>query len=635
MMHGFYRIAAATPSLHLGHVRKNTEEILRLARDADKNDSALVVFPELCLTGYSCADLFFQRQLLARVEAELIQLAKASAELSLVMVVGAPLACGPYLYNCAVVIERGVMRGVVPKSFIPNYREFYEQRWFTSGRDGRQTEIHIGETAVPFGVDLLFRGTADFAVGLELCEDLWTVHPPSGDLALGGATILLNLSASNELVGKADYRRSLVSGQSARCVAAYVYTSCGVGESSTDLVFSGHSMIAENGVMLAENARFQTRSSLIYADIDVARLQQIRRSETSFPRHEAVLLREIPLQPPTQPQSLQRQLDPHPFVPDNLNLRDQRCREIFSIQTAGLSRRLRHIGGKNMVIGISGGLDSTLAILVAAAARRQLNPAPGLIAVTLPGFGTSDRTHSNARKLIQALDAELREIDIVPACQQHFKDIGHDPAVRDITYENVQARERTQILMDIANHEQGIVIGTGDLSEIALGWSTYNGDHMSMYAVNCGVPKTLVRHLVNWVADQRGEPLAGILLDILATPVSPELLPPDASGAVAQKTEEVIGPYELHDFFLYHTVKYGATPRKILFLAETAFSGRYDREEIRRWLRLFIRRFFSQQFKRSCIPDGPKVGSIALSPRGDWRMPSDAEAAEWLAELDE
>ncbi len=631
-MFGFYRVAAAVPALALADPAENARRCAELTAQAHQNGAALVVFPECALTGYTCADLFDSSTLQDAAVDGLHAYCAATSTYDIITAIGLPLLANGRLYNCAVVTRRGEILGVVPKSFLPVYREFYEPRWFESGADIRNRTIRIGKIAdVPFGVDLLFE-TDDWSFGIELCEDLWNVIPPSSAQALAGATVLLNLSASHELVAKSEYRRQLVTGQSARCIAAYVYASSGVGESTTDLVFGGHAMIAENGAILAQNTRFQREADLLCADIDCARLAAIRRTESSFAANQEPVVRRIAVGPVAgvSSENLQRRIDPAPFVPSDPIQRETRCQEIFSIQSAGLARRLSHTGCKRLVIGVSGGLDSTLAILVAHRTLEQLKlPAENLIAVTMPGFGTSSRTYDNAVELCNGLRADLREIDITAACRQHFRDIGHDPDVHDVTYENVQARERTQLLMDIANREGALVVGTGDLSEIALGWCTYNGDHMSMYAVNTSVPKTLIQYVICWEADRESAETAATLRDILDTPISPELLPPDPDGEIAQRTEDVIGPYALHDFFLYHAQKYGASPDKIQMLASHAFAGRYENADIAKWLAVFFRRFFSQQFKRSCMPDGPKVGGISLSPRGDWRMPSDARATAW------
>ena len=633
-MFGFYRLAAAVPKLKVADAAFNTEELRRCFRQAAENGADAVVFPELCVTGYSCGDLFFQERLLAEAEAAAVDFAARTAGSRTVAVIGLPFRRGDALFNAAAVAADGAIRGIVPKCVLPNYREFYEKRHFHSGRGIMDATAYIGGREVPFGADLIFDGGAGFRFGVEICEDLWCVLPPSLYLALGGARAVFNLSAGNELAGKADYRRELVTQQSARCLAAYVLAGAGVHESTTDLVFGGHAIIADNGRLAAENRRFDRESSLTYADVDFERLGAARLSESSFndnPLPEGMRFRRVRLPEAAGSPDLRHASIPrHPFVPENAAGRRERCREIFDIQCAGLAKRLEHTRAKTMVIGISGGLDSTLALLVAAECCRLLGrPASDIIAFTLPGFGTTGRTYNNAVTLCRLLGTTFREVDIKAACLQHFSDIGHDPAICDTAYENVQARERTQILMDVANKTGGLVVGTGDLSEIALGWSTYNGDHMSMYAVNCSIPKTLIRFLIETTAERETPELAAVLRDVIDTPVSPELLPADGDGAINQKTEELIGPYELHDFFLYHFIKYGAEPEKIRCLAETAFAGTYPPDVIGRWFALFVRRFFRQQFKRSCVPDGPKVGTIALSPRGDWRMPSDASDAAW------
>ena len=634
-MFGFYRLAAAVPELKVAAVGHNLEKILESYFAACDAGAAATVFPELSLTGYSCGDLFFQRRLLERAERAALEAVNATAGRNSILIFGIPLQVEDAVYNVAVVAQNGMARGIVPKSLLPNYREFYEKRNFVSGAGIRERMVNFNRLPVPFGTDLIFDGGNGFRFGIEICEDLWGVLPPSGPLALGGARVIFNLSAGTELASKAEYRRELVRQQSARCLAAYVLSSAGVHESTTDVVFGGHAVIAENGRLAAENVRFDRSGSVIYADVDVERLGAARLSESSFhdnqlppgTRFRTLMLPEVP----GSPDFRYAWNPPRPFVPENAADRRERCSEILSIQVAGLAKRVEHMGSKKLVIGISGGLDSTLALIVSSECCRLLGrPASDIEALTMPGFGTTGRTHRNSVELCRLLGVHLREVDIRPACLLHFKDIGHDPAVLSSTYENVQARERTQILMDLANEYGGMVVGTGDLSEIALGWSTYNGDHMSMYAVNCSIPKTLIRFLIETTAERSEPELAAVLRDVIATPVSPELLPAASDGSIEQKTEDLIGPYELHDYFLYHFVKYGADPRKILALAADAFRGKFDEAEVEKWLRVFLRRFFQQQFKRSCIPDGPKVGTIALSPRGDWRMPSDAIWSEWL-----
>ena len=636
---GYCRAASAVPSVRPGAVRENVASMAVFLPRCRQGGVDVLVFPELCVTGYTCADLFYQSALLAAAQKAFAETFLAqSADCDTLVFAGLPVARDGLLFNCAVACQRGRVLGVVPKTFLPNTREFYEKRWFASAADAAPGgTIRFAGEEVPFGTDLVFRSVVlpECVVGVELCEDFWAPVPPSTRLALNGATVLCNLSASNELVGKADYRRTLVKQQSARCLAAYVYAGAGIGESTTDLVFGGHALIAENGRMLAENVRFSRDADWLAADLDVAALSFDRRQNASFAfsaaRAEPVRSVQFRSTDRSAGLPLLRKVEPHPFVPSGETERRERCEEIFAIQSGGLATRLLHTGTKKAVIGISGGLDSALALLVSVAAFRQLgSPLDGVLAVTLPGFGTTGRTKGNSEKLCRGLGIPLETISILPACRQHLKDLNHPEEVHDITYENTQARERTQILMDLANQRGGLVVGTGDLSELALGWCTYNADHMSMYGVNGGVPKTLVRHLVRWFAETRasGE-AAEALFDILATPVSPELLPADEGGQIAQKTEETLGPYEVHDFFLYEFVRRGTPPEKLRFLAATAFAGVYTPEQLDAWLEIFIRRFFRQQFKRSCLPDGPKVGSINLSPRGDWRMPSDASDEPW------
>ena len=635
---GFLKVAAAIPHVRVGDCDYNTERMAALADEAARRGVEIVVFPELGVTGYTCGDLLLHPALLDDADQALEELVRSTRKLPLVAIVGAPLRHGETLYNCAVVFTQGRILGVVPKTYIPGYSEFYEPRWFASGAGISEEQIDVAGQQADFGTDLTFAvNGAEF--GIELCEDLWTPVPPSSHTAQNGARVIFNLSASPEAVGKHDYLRQLVAQQSGRTISAYVYCSAGFGESSTDLVFAGNALIAENGVILREGERFSLDEQLITADVDLERLAFERRRNTSFRLNESdmentVIEMEIP--EGMRPDRIDRDIDPMPFVPHEEGRRNERCEEIFQIQSHGLARRLAHTRCSKAVIGISGGLDSTLALLVTARTFDKLGlDRRGIIGITMPGFGTTDRTYRNALELMRELGVTQREIPIREACMQHFRDIGLDPADRSAAYENAQARERTQILMDVANMEGGLVVGTGDLSELALGWATYNGDQMSMYGVNASVPKTLVRHLVRWVADtERDEATRSTLLDIVATPVSPELLPADADGQIAQKTEDLVGPYELHDFFLYHFLRAGYGPAKIHRLAEQAFDGRFDAETIRHWLEVFVRRFFTQQFKRSAMPDGPKVGSVALSPRGDWRMPSDATAAAWMRELE-
>ncbi len=632
-MYGFLRVAAASPKVWVGSVEKNVQEIVRLVFEAEKNSTSILVFPELSLTSYSASDLFFQKVINSEVKKGLKYILEKTKELNIIFIVGAPILFKNRLYNGAFVCQKGEVLGVVPKKYLPTYREFYEKRWFVSGKDIKNESLKILDKVVPFGLDILFE-TDETVFGVEICEDLWAVTPPSLYQSIAGAQIIFNLSASNEYVGKYEYRRELVKTQSARCIAAYVYASSGVYESTTDLVYGGHLIIAENGTVLSENKRFQRESQIVYSDIDVEKLKYTRVSETSFKDEDIEKFRFVKTYDTNKLTDIKRFIDPHPFVPSNPALRDSRCEEIFNIQTAGLAKRVEHIGNPKLIIGISGGLDSTLALLVCVKTMRLLKmDIKNIIAVTMPGFGTTIRTYKNAKALCRHLGVDFREIDIKDAVLEHFKDIEHDPKSHDVTYENAQARERTQILMDIANKEGGIVVGTGDLSEIALGFSTYNADHISMYNVNASVPKTLVRYVIEWAASKMDDKVANILKDIISTPVSPELLP-SKEEKIEQKTEEIIGPYELHDFFLYHFFKYGAEPKKIVYLAKIAFGQKYEKETIKKWLKVFIKRFFANQFKRSCMPDGPKVGTISLSPRGDWRMPSDAVAEDWVKELD-
>ncbi|MCS7060811.1 MAG: NAD(+) synthase [Anaerolineae bacterium] len=641
---GFVRVAAVTPETRVADVDFNTSAVITALHQAARRGCRLALFPELCITGYSCADLFNQAILLHEARAALPRIAEAADKAGIAAVVGLPLEVDGRLYNCAAFLCGGRVIGVVPKSFLPTTNEYYEERWFTAAlRAARQTVLFDGQ-ATPFGPDMLFEAdnVPSCVIGIELCEDLWAVNPPSGAMALAGATVLLNPSASDEVLGKADYRRDLVRQQSARCLAAYVYAAAGPGESTTDVVFGGHSMIAENGALLAEAERFRFDTQVIVADVDVQRLVAERLRNSSFSAaggaHDFRLV-SFTLPDPlagAEPPDLLRPLAQMPFVPADRARRAYHCREIFSIQSTGLAKRLKHVGVKTVTLGISGGLDSTLALLVTIKAfdTLGLNRA-GIVAVTMPGFGTTARTRDNAQRLAEQVGVTLRLIPITDAVRQHFKDIGHDETIHDVTYENAQARERTQILMDLANKLGGLVVGTGDLSELALGWATFNGDHMSMYHVNAGVPKTLVRYLIEWAADAEfsGETSA-ILRDIIAMPITPELLPLGEGGALQQETEATIGPYLLHDFFLFYTLRYGFAPRKVFYLARRAFDGVYAPREILRWMKVFYARFFSQQFKRSAMPDGPKVGTVALSPRGDWRMPSDAAGALWIAELE-
>ena len=635
MKYGFIKVADASHALREADCRYNAERAAEMMQQAAAAGAHLLVLPELGLTGYTCGDLLLQPTLQQGALSALQTLLSVNAELPLTTITGLPLSVEGKLYNCAAVLHQGQILGVVPKTNLPNYGEFYEARWFTPAPAVTRTISLLGQE-VPFGTDLLFccRELPEYQLAVEICEDLWVAAPPSTRHAIAGATVLANCSASDETIGKAEYRRSLVTGQSARLMAGYLYADAGRGESTTDMVFAGHNLIAENGKLLVQTTLFTNEMAI--TELDVYRLAAERRRTTTWPTAEAAGYTVIPFSLPVSETSLTRFIDPHPFVPADSTERRERCEAILAMQAEGLRRRLEHIGCPTAVLGISGGLDSTLALLVAVRALDLLGrPRTDMVAVTMPGFGTTSRTRSNAEILCEKLGVTLRTVSIAAAVRQHFQDIGHDEKVTDVTYENAQARERTQVLMDIANQQNGIVVGTGDLSELALGWATYNGDHMSMYGVNGSIPKTLVRYLVRHAADTCGdEALAAVLYDILDTPVSPELLPAEEDGTIAQKTEDLVGPYELHDFFLYHFIRYGCPPRKILHLAELAFAGRYDRAVILKWLRTFFRRFFQQQFKRSCLPDGPKVGSVTLSPRGDWRMPSDASAALWLRELE-
>ena len=641
MNYGFVKVAAAVPHVQVADCFYNIQQMEGLMRQASDKGVQIIAFPEMSVTAYTCLDLFAQQALLKNAEQALLKLVSDTADLNILTIAGAPLVTENRLINAAISFQSGKILGVVPKTYIPNYKEFQEQRWFTSATELRDKTVSIGDRTYPLGSHLLFTA-GQVKVGIEICEDLWVPVPPSSLLAMEGANILVNISASNEQIGKHHYLRSLICQQSARCMAGYVYASAGFGESSTDLVFAGNGIIAENGTLLEESPRFTMQEQLVISEIDIENLQNDRQINTSFMHSASTLLGGETITIPFalsensgQP-VLTRSVDPHPFTPSGDALKE-RCEEIFQIQVAGLAKRIVHTHSRTAVAGISGGLDSTLALLVTVMTFDALNiPRNQILGITMPGFGTTDRTYTNACDLIRSLGVTLKEISIKDACLQHFKDISHNPSVHDVTYENSQARERTQILMDVANQENGLVIGTGDLSELALGWATYNGDHMSMYGVNGSIPKTLVRYLVEWVAHNRvDETSRATLLDIVDTPISPELIPADENGNIKQKTEDLVGPYELHDFFLYHFLRFGSSPAKIYFLAQQAFDGSYDKETIRKWLHTFFRRFFQQQFKRSCLPDGPKVGSVSLSPRGDWRMPSDAMATLWLKEIEE
>jgi NAD+ synthase (glutamine-hydrolysing) len=632
----FIKVSAACPIVNVADIEFNLINIQSCINQACEENSKFIVFPELCTTAYTCADLFLQNELIEKSEIAIKTLCDFSRSKDILIAVGSSLHFNNCLYNCAYVIFNGKLLGIVPKSYIPNYSEFYEKRWFTEGLGLINKTVNLSfAKGIPFGTNLLFT-CGNIKFGFEICEDLWVTIPPSSYLALQGANIIANLSASNESVSKADYRRSLVSSQSARCMCSYLYASAGVFESSTDLLFSGHLLISENGILLKENDRFQRENEIITSIIDIGKLNSERLKNISFRNSTPICPYDV-CEIPFKFSNLNfgvfdRYIDKHPFVPSNKYEREVRCAEIFNIQSSALAKRFSYTGLKKAIIGISGGLDSTLALLVIVKTFDKLKiPIKNIVTITMPGFGTTDRTYQNAINLCKNLGTDLREINIVDACLQHFKDINHPVEKHDVTYENVQARERTQILMDVANKEGGLLIGTGDLSELALGWCTYNGDHMSMYSVNCSVPKTLVKYLVRYVADKESsKEVTDILLDILDTPISPELLPSDKNGEIVQKTEDIVGPYELHDFFLYYYMKQGATPSKILFLASESFKDDYSKEEISKWLDKFIKRFFTQQFKRSALPDGPKVGSISVSPRGDLRMPSDASYNSFL-----
>ena len=635
MEYGFVKTAAVSPKIRVADPVYNGTEIIRLMKETWEKGARIIVFPELCITGYTCSDLFRQELLLKTAKEVLMEIVEASAGMDGLFFVGLPLENHGKLYNVAAAYSDGELLGLVPKSYIPNYSEFYEARHFTAAPEGLSYERWPEEDAVPFGTNQLFtcRSMPELKVAVEICEDLWTPNPPSVRHAMHGATVIVNLSASDEITGKDSYRRDLVKLQSGRLVCGYIYANAGEGESSQDLVFGGHNIIAENGTILAESARFT--SETIYAELDIARLVGERRRMTTFQTDTSEAYTEIGFHLKKEDTELTRYVDPAPFVPSSDSDRQRRCEEIFAIHYMGLKKRLEHTHCRTAVVGISGGLDSTLALLVTVKAFDSLGlPRSGILGVTMPCFGTTDRTYRNACDMVEKLGATLKEVDIREAVTLHFRDIGHDPAVHDVTYENSQARERTQVLMNLANQAGGMVIGTGDMSELALGWATYNGDHMSMYGVNAGVPKTLVRHLVRYYADTCGDSrLSAVLLDVLDTPVSPELLPPK-DGEIAQKTEDLVGPYELHDFYLYYILRFGFEPEKIYRLARKAFAGVYEKETILKWLKVFYRRYFAQQFKRSCLPDGPKVGSVAVSPRGDLRMPSDACASLWLAQLE-
>ena len=640
MNYGYITVASAIPSVRVADADYNIKQIESLIAQAEGKGAEIIVFPELSVTGYSCQDLFAQQTLLDQTEMKILQLLDFSRMLDIICIIGAPVCIGTALYNCAVVCQHGNILGIVPKRYLPNYGEFYEKRWFASADDlDCPTEVRFAGNTIKVSSDIqLFQTCDGVKFGIELCEDVWAPVPPSNDIVLAGADIVFNLSASDDLIGKNAYLRSLLSQQSARLICGYVYSSCGFGESTQDVVYGGNAYVYENGSLVAESTRFSLDEQLVVSQIDVEKLRTERRKNTSFVHaaksSKAVIVPTEVVQP--RDFALLRNVNPHPFIPTSKDMYTS-CDEIFSIQVCGLAKRLVHTNSKRVVLGISGGLDSTLALLVCVKTFDKLGyDRKGIIGVTMPGFGTTDRTYNNALSLMQSLGVTIREISIRKSVTQHFEDIGHDINVHDVTYENGQARERTQILMDLSNELGGLVIGTGDLSELALGWATYNGDHMSMYGVNASIPKTLIRYLVSHVADNSvDETSRATLLDIIDTPISPELIPADENGDIKQKTEDLVGPYELHDFFLYHFLRFGFRPSKLFMLARNAFDAAvYSDDIIKHWLRTFLRRFFQQQFKRSCLPDGPKVGSVSLSPRGDWRMPTDAASTLWLAECD-
>lgn len=644
MQNGFITVASAIPNVKVANCQYNLQQIETMIATAEGKGVEIIVFPELSITGYSCQDLFRQRILLEEAEMSILKLLDFTRNLDIISIVGAPVIAGDLLLNCAIIIQKGDILGIVPKTFLPNYCEFYEKRWFASSQVLKPTEIRFaGNTINLTSRPQVYRTCDGVCFGVEICEDVWSPVPPSNRLAMAGAELIFNLSASDELIGKHAYLESLLSQQSARTITGYIYSGCGFGESTQDVVYGGNAIICENGRIIANSERFSLKAQTIISQIDVEKLRNERRGNSTYVNAQRNLEAEFINAHPVEPREfeLTREIDPLPFIPKSADMQDS-CNEIFSIQVMGLAKRLVHTGSKSVVVGISGGLDSTLALLVCVKTFDKLGlPRKGIVGVTMPGFGTTDRTHNNAVALMETLGVTIKEISIAKAVTQHFEDIGHDINVHDVTYENSQARERTQILMDLSNQLGGLVIGTGDLSELALGWATYNGDHMSMYGVNCSIPKTLIKHLVRHVADNEvGSDARATLLDIIDTPISPELIPADENGEITQKTEDLVGPYELHDFFMYNYLRFGFRPHKLFLLAKRAFDGSnpdvkaYDAETIRHWLREFLRRFFNQQFKRSCLPDGPKVGSVSLSPRGDWRMPSDADSTIWLQEVD-
>jgi NAD+ synthase (glutamine-hydrolysing) len=642
MKHGFITVAAAIPSVKVADCDYNEKQLESLIAQAEGKGVEIIVFPELCITGYTCQDLFGQQLLLEEAEKAVLKLLDFTRSLDIIAIVGLPVICGDLLLNCAAVIQKGDLLSLIPKTYLPNYSEFYEKRWFASAQDLDDTDLPFaGKTMHVSAEPTLFRTCDGVHFGVEICEDVWAPAPPSNHLALSGAELIFNLSASDELIGKHDYLKSVLAQQSARTMTGYVYSGCGYGESTQDVVYGGNAMIYENGKLLVEADRFSMEPQMMITQIDVEKLRTERRTNSTYVNAQHSYSAKIINAHGIQPRDFQliREIDAHPFIPKTADMK-QSCEEIFSIQVMGLAKRIEHTHSKKVIVGISGGLDSTLALLVCVKTFDKLKmDRKGIVGVTMPGFGTTDRTYNNAINLMKSLGITLMEISIAKAVTQHFKDIGHDAAVHDVTYENSQARERTQILMDLSNQLGGLVVGTGDLSELALGWATYNGDHMSMYGVNASVPKTLIQHLVRYVAEtERKEKddkkTYEILMDVVDTPISPELIPADENGNIKQKTEDLVGPYELHDFFLYYFLRFGFRPQKIFLLAQHAFKGCYDDVTIKKWLTTFLRRFFAQQFKRSCLPDGPKVGSVSLSPRGDWRMPTDASSAMWLKECE-
>lgn len=639
MNNSFITVAAAIPAVKVADCDYNIEQIIAQVTEAEEKGVEIIVFPELCVTGYTCQDLFRQSTLLENVELSVVRLLGHMRKMNVIAIIGVPVIVGDLLLNCAAVIQKGSILAMIPKTYLPNYNEFYEKRWFASLQDLRETQIRYAGNKITITPEpLLVRTSENVLFGVEICEDVWAPAPPSNRLALSGADLIFNLSASDELVGKHDYLKGLLAQQSARTITGYIYSGSGFGESTQDVVYGGNAMIYENGVLLEEADRFSLEPQMMIGQIDIERLRSERRTNSTYVNaqrgNNAIIVDALPTD--SIPFTLIRKINPHPFIPAVSDMQ-RSCEEIINIQSCGLAKRVIHTNSKNLVVGISGGLDSTLALLICVNTFDMLHlDRKGIIGVTMPGFGTTDRTYQNALTLMKNLGITIKEINIAKAVNQHFEDIGHDPKVHDVTYENSQARERTQILMDLTNQIGGFVVGTGDLSELALGWATYNGDHMSMYGVNGSVPKTLIRYLVRYIAEYKmDEATKAVLLDIIDTPISPELIPGDEKGNINQKTEDLVGPYELHDFYLYYFLRFGFSPRKIFFLAQHAFKGMYDDATIKKWLSTFFRRFFNQQFKRSCLPDGPKVGSVSLSPRGDWRMPSDAVSRLWLKECEE